>query len=72
MLSLLCELNAAVQSICMVTHDVQCAVRANRILYLEDGVIKGELDLPPYREGDAAYLKAREAQVNAWLSSLSW
>ncbi len=71
-LSLLCELNAAGQSICMVTHDVQCAVRANRILYLEDGVIKGELDLPPYREGDAAYLKAREAQVNAWLSSLSW
>ena len=71
-LALLCELNAAGQSICMVTHDVQCAVRANRILYLEDGVIKGELDLPAYREGDAAYLKAREAQVNAWLSSLSW
>ena len=47
-------------------------MRANRILYLEDGVIKGELDLPAYREGDAAYLKAREAQVNAWLSSLSW
>ncbi|RDB61761.1 ABC transporter ATP-binding protein [Gordonibacter sp. 28C] len=71
-LALLCELNAAGQSICMVTHDVQCAVRANRVLYLEDGVIKGELDLPAYREGDVSYLKAREAQVNAWLSSLSW
>ena len=71
-LALLCELNAAGQSICMVTHDVQCAVRANRVLYLEDGVIKGELDLPAYSEGDVSYLKAREAQVNAWLSSLSW
>ena len=71
-LALLCELNAAGQSICMVTHDVQCAVRANRVLYLEDGVIKGELDLPACREGDVSYLKAREAQVNAWLSSLSW
>lgn len=71
-LALLCELNASGQSICMVTHDVQCAVRANRVLYLEDGVVKGELDLPAYREGDASYLKAREAQVNAWLSSLSW
>lgn len=72
-LALLCELNANGQSICMVTHDVQCAVRANRILYLEDGAVCGELDLPRWRaDGDAAYLRAREAQVNAWLSSLSW
>lgn len=72
-LSLLCELNANGQSICMVTHDVQCAVRANRILYLEDGAICGELELPHWRlDGDATFLKSRETQVNAWLSSLSW
>ncbi len=71
-LCLLVELNAAGQTICMVTHDVQCAVRANRILYLEDGAISGELELPTWKNGDAAYLKARESQVNAWLSSLSW
>ena len=57
----------------MVTHDVFCALRANRVLYLEDGMIKGELELPAFRtQGDAAYLKARDAQVNAWLSSLAW
>ena len=72
-LSLLCELNANGQSICMVTHDVFCALRANRVLYLEDGSIKGELELPAFRaDGDAAYLKARDTQVNAWLSSLAW
>ena len=72
-LSLLCELNGSGQSICMVTHDVLCALRANRVLYLEDGSIKGELELPAFRgDGGGAYLKARDAQVNAWLSSLAW
>lgn len=71
-LSLLCELNASGQTICMVTHDVQCSLRANRILYLEDGTIKGELDLPAWHDGDVAFAKAREAQVTSWLSSLSW
>lgn len=72
-LSLLAELNAKGQTICMVTHDVQCAVRANRVLYLEDGAIVGELGLPAWpTEADATLVKAREAQVNAWLASLSW
>lgn len=72
-LALLAELNAKGQTICMVTHDVQCAVRANRVLYLEDGAIVGELGLPAWpTEADATLVKAREAQVNAWLASLSW
>ena len=71
-LALLVELNAAGQSICMVTHDVQSAVRANRILYLEDGAIQGELGLPAWSLSGSDSAKAREAQVNAWLSSFSW
>lgn len=72
-LALLVELNERGQTICMVTHDVFCAVRANRILYLEDGAIVGELELPMWpSNADAALVKARESQVNAWLSSLSW
>lgn len=71
-LALLVELNKNGQTICMVTHDVQCALRTNRLLYLEDGAICGELELPIWRDEDADYIKAREAQVNAWLSSLSW
>lgn len=68
-LSLLTDLNNAGQSILMVTHDTKAALRATRILYLEDGKIIGELSLPPYNEDEA---KSRETQVNAWLSSMQW
>lgn len=68
-LDLLSELNRKGQSILMVTHDVRAAVRATRLLYLEDGRVIGELELAPYREEDA---KNREAQISAWLTSMEW
>lgn len=68
-LNLLTELNRAGQSILMVTHDIRAAIRATRLLYLEDGRIIGEMELPPYEEADA---KNREAQTNAWLTSMAW
>ncbi|WP_330588246.1 ABC transporter ATP-binding protein [Anaerosporobacter faecicola] len=68
-LDLLSQLHEDGQSILMVTHDMKAALRANRILYLEDGTIVGELTLPPYGSQDD---KKRETQVNAWLSSLEW
>ncbi|MBQ3514369.1 MAG: ABC transporter ATP-binding protein [Lachnospiraceae bacterium] len=68
-LNLLTRLNQEGQSILMVTHDMKAALRASRILYLEDGNIVGELTLPPYNQEEE---KSREAQVNAWLNSLNW
>lgn len=68
-LNLLSYINSKGQSILMVTHDVRAALRATRILYLEDGNIIGELRLPPYIRQEG---QRREAQVNAWLSSLKW
>lgn len=68
-LDLLTDLNRSGQSILMVTHDIRAAVRASRLLYLSDGNVIGSLELAPY---DAAEEKSREAQVNAWLSSLEW
>ena len=68
-LSLLTELKKAGQSILMVTHDMKAALRATRILYLEDGKIIGELTLPPYNPEEK---KSRETQVGAWLSSMQW
>lgn len=68
-LNLLNEINAEGQSILMVTHDIRAAVRATRLLYLEDGKITGELTLPPYNREEE---KSRETQVNAWLTSLEW
>lgn len=68
-LSLLTKLNEQGQSILLVTHDIRAAIRANRLLYLEDGKIGGEMTMSPFTEVEA---KNREAQVNAWLSSLEW
>jgi putative ABC transport system ATP-binding protein len=76
-LNLLTEINGEGQSIVMVTHDIKSALRGNRILYLDDGNIIGELELTKYGETDDSgellqSSKAREAQVNAWLESLDW
>lgn len=68
-LDLLTKLNREGQSILMVTHDVRAAARASRILYLSDGKILGDMTLAPFREED---IKSREAQINAWLTSLEW
>ncbi len=68
-LDLLMQLNRDGQSVLMVTHDIRAALRANRILYIGDGKLMGELSLPPYAANEE---KSRETQVNAWLSSLEW
>lgn len=68
-LNILTDLNKKGQSILMVTHDVRAAMRATRILYLEDGSIKGEMKLAPYEKSQA---KSRETQINSWLSSMEW
>lgn len=68
-LNLLTQLNQSGQSILMVTHDVRAALRGNRILYLEDGRLLDELNLPDYEDGQA---KDREIQLGGWLSALQW
>jgi len=68
-LDLLTQLNQDGQSILMVTHDLRCAARGNRILYLEDGKLLDELSLSPYGGKDSG---EREAQLGAWLSAMGW
>ena len=67
-LDLLSGLHAEGQSVLLVTHDKDAALRANRLLYLEDGAITGELDLGVYRGKD----KTREERLAAWLEGLGW
>ncbi|MDE5931631.1 MAG: ABC transporter ATP-binding protein, partial [Lachnospiraceae bacterium] len=67
--NLLTGLNETGQNILMVTHDIKAAIRATRLLYLEDGKVIGEMNMPPYRSEEA---KSREKQVDAWLSSMEW
>lgn len=68
-LKLFYELNKKGQTILMVTHDVKAAIYANRVIYLEDGRVCGELELSAYDEKN---VKSRETQLNAWLNSLQW
>lgn len=68
-LNLLTKLNEQGQSIVMVTHDLHAAIRATRLLYLEDGKILDEMRLPAFEESMS---RNREAQVTAWLTSLAW
>ena len=67
-LNLLSSLHAEGQSVLLVTHDKEAALRGNRILYLEDGVIIGELELPTYAGKD----RAREEKLSVWLGGLGW
>ena len=53
----------------MVTHDIRAAIRADRIIYLSDGNVLGDLRLHKYKKEDE---KSRENQINAWLNSLEW
>lgn len=68
-LNLLTEIHRKGQSILMVTHDIRAAIRANRLLYLEDGKIIGEMTLSPWQKEEE---KNRERQVDAWLASNEW
>lgn len=68
-LNILTELNRNGQSVMMVTHDVKAAIRADRIIYLHDGQISGEITLEKYMPDSE---QDRERQVLAWLTSKGW
>ena len=67
-LDVLTELNRSSQSIIMVTHDKKSALRGNRIIYLKDGKISGELSLEKYREDD----KERNEKLDKFLKEMGW
>ena len=68
-LDLLSRVNSAGQTVAMVTHDLNSALRGDRILYLRDGRIRGELDLGERRGPDDA---ARTAALTAFLAEMGW
>lgn len=68
-LDILTDINNKGQTIVMVTHDIKAACRANRIIYIRDGRIDGELSLEKYSKesfGD------REQQIFYFLKSKGW
>lgn len=67
-LNVLTEINDKEQSIIMVTHDINSARRGNRILYLKDGIITGELQLGDYQTGD----RIRHEKLYHFLQEMGW
>lgn len=57
------------QSIVMVTHDLKAAVRGNRIIYIQDGRIDGELTLSPFRKEE---IEEREKMLYGFLKERGW
>lgn len=67
-LDVLTELNNDGQSIIMVTHDKKSALRGNRIIYLKDGKIFGELSLEKYAKEDTE----RSELLDKFLKEMGW
>jgi putative ABC transport system ATP-binding protein len=67
-LDVLTDMNERGQSIIMVTHDMNSARRGNRIIYLKDGVIRGECQLGKYISSDGT----RYERLNAFLGTMGW
>jgi len=67
-LDVMTDISAQGQSIIMVTHDMKTARRANRILYLKDGVIIDELNIGTYSKDD----ESRHNKLREFLERMGW
>ena len=67
-LDTLTKANLNGQTIVMVTHDIVSARRANRILYIKDGEIFGELKLDRFNIDDTD----RKEKLNEFLKEMGW
>lgn len=68
-LNVFTNINREGQSVVMVTHDLKAAIRGNRIIYLKDGRIDGDLKLEEYEDGIATQ---REEIVYKFLKEKGW
>lgn len=70
-MKMLTRINGEGTTIMLVTHDMKVAANCSRILYIEDGNIKGECSLGKIQEQTES-LRERERKVNQWLADMGW
>ncbi|WP_332646036.1 ABC transporter ATP-binding protein [Lysinibacillus sp. 54212] len=68
-LNVFTDVNQNGQSVVMVTHDMKTALRGNRILFLRDGVICGDLQLGAYSEQTNL---ERHEKLHHFLTEMGW
>jgi putative ABC transport system ATP-binding protein len=66
----LLRVNREGTTILLVTHDARIAAKCDRVLYLIDGQISGDLKQGKY-EGEQE-LRERERNLNNWLLDRGW
>ena len=54
----------------MVTHSAKVAAQSERVIYLVDGGIRGEVSLG--KINDESEIPAREKVLNSWLAEQGW
>lgn len=64
------RINAEGTTIMLVTHDSKVAAKSDRVLYIEDGSIKGEIQLGKFK-GDNE-VRDRERKLSGWLLEMGW
>ena len=68
-LGIFTKLHESGQSIVMVTHDIKTALRGNRVIYLKDGNVVGELKMERFGTDDE---KARRDKLQNFLNEMGW
>lgn len=63
------KLNADGTTIMLVTHDPKVAAKCKRVVYIVDGNIKGEFEMP---KDEILTQSDKERILNTWLMDLGW
>lgn len=66
----LVRINAEGTTIMLVTHDARVAAKSDRVLYIEDGNIKGEYTFGKFRSEEET--REREKKLSGWLMEMGW
>ncbi len=64
------RINAEGTTIMLVTHDMKVAAKCDRVLYIEDGNIKGEITFGKYTQENEA--RGREKKLSDWLMEMGF
>ena len=64
------RINAEGTTVMLVTHDMKVAAKSDRVLYIEDGNIKGEISFGKLKEQEE--LKERERKISNWLMEMGF
>jgi putative ABC transport system ATP-binding protein len=69
-MDILADINSRGTTVMLVTHDTKVAAKTERVLFMADGVIKGEKSLGKYRQG--GHMRERESGLSSWLVQMGF